>query len=104
MRVNRLSPARVSQRSALRTSAPYAPRSPPNPVEAPAVPPSPGERAKAAADFVLAVLMLAPALPLLVACVVLVRLTSRGPAIYTQSRVGRGGTVFTLYKIRTMYH
>ena len=34
----------------------------------------------------------------------LVRLTSRGPAIYTQTRVGRGGRVFTLYKIRTMYH
>jgi lipopolysaccharide/colanic/teichoic acid biosynthesis glycosyltransferase len=34
----------------------------------------------------------------------LVRLTSRGPAIYTQARVGRSGAVFTLYKIRTMYH
>jgi lipopolysaccharide/colanic/teichoic acid biosynthesis glycosyltransferase len=68
------------------------------------VPLSSGERAKAAADFVLAALMLVPALPLLVACVVLVRLTSRGPAIYTQARVGRGGVVFTLYKVRTMYH
>jgi lipopolysaccharide/colanic/teichoic acid biosynthesis glycosyltransferase len=36
--------------------------------------------------------------------VVLVRVTSRGPAIYTQARVGRCGRVFTLYKIRTMYH
>jgi lipopolysaccharide/colanic/teichoic acid biosynthesis glycosyltransferase len=33
-----------------------------------------------------------------------VRATSRGPAIYTQSRVGRSGKVFTLYKIRTMIH
>jgi lipopolysaccharide/colanic/teichoic acid biosynthesis glycosyltransferase len=48
--------------------------------------------------------MLAPALPVLLACVALVRLTSRGPAIYTQARVGRGGRVFTLYKVRTMYH
>jgi lipopolysaccharide/colanic/teichoic acid biosynthesis glycosyltransferase len=70
----------------------------------PVPPPSAGERAKAAADVALAALMLAPAVPLLVLCVVLVRLTSRGPAIYTQARVGRGGRVFTLYKIRTMYH
>ena len=34
----------------------------------------------------------------------LVRLTSRGPAIYTQTRVGYGGREFTIYKIRTMIH
>jgi lipopolysaccharide/colanic/teichoic acid biosynthesis glycosyltransferase len=105
MRVNRLSPVRVSKRSALRTPAPHAPRLRLGPSGPPAVPPlSAGERAKAAADFVLAALVLVPALPVLVACCALVRLTSRGPAIYTQARVGRGGTVFTLYKIRTMYH
>jgi lipopolysaccharide/colanic/teichoic acid biosynthesis glycosyltransferase len=32
----------------------------------------------------------------------LVRLTSRGPAIYTQTRVGLDGCPFTIYKIRTM--
>jgi lipopolysaccharide/colanic/teichoic acid biosynthesis glycosyltransferase len=37
-------------------------------------------------------------------CMAIVRLTSSGPALYTQSRVGRGGQVFTLYKIRTMAH
>jgi lipopolysaccharide/colanic/teichoic acid biosynthesis glycosyltransferase len=58
---------------------------------------------KSAADFLLAALLLVPAIPVLLVCVVLVRLTSRGPAIYTQARVGRGGAVFTLYKIRTMY-
>ena len=42
--------------------------------------------------------------PVMLACVLLVRATSRGPAMYTQQRVGRGGRVFTLYKIRTMYH
>src|SRR5262245_5290105 len=106
MRVNRLSPARVRQRSAVRTPTPHAPRLRPGSASAPP-PPAPlssGERAKAAADAVLAALMLVPALPLIAVCVVLVRLTSRGPAIYTQSRVGRGGVVFTLYKIRTMYH
>jgi lipopolysaccharide/colanic/teichoic acid biosynthesis glycosyltransferase len=43
-------------------------------------------------------------MPLLAACLVLVRLSSRGPAIYTQTRMGRGGRIFTLYKIRTMRH
>jgi lipopolysaccharide/colanic/teichoic acid biosynthesis glycosyltransferase len=48
--------------------------------------------------------MLIASLPFVAACVLLVRMTSRGPAIYTQTRVGRDGRVFTLYKIRTMYH
>jgi lipopolysaccharide/colanic/teichoic acid biosynthesis glycosyltransferase len=67
-------------------------------------PPSAGERARAAVDFALAALMLVPALPVMLACALLVRLTSPGPAIYAQARVGRGGAVFTLYKIRTMRH
>jgi lipopolysaccharide/colanic/teichoic acid biosynthesis glycosyltransferase len=59
---------------------------------------------KAAADVLVAAALLIPAVPVMLACVALVRLTSRGPAVYTQTRVGRGGRVFTLYKIRTMYH
>jgi lipopolysaccharide/colanic/teichoic acid biosynthesis glycosyltransferase len=35
---------------------------------------------------------------------VLVRLTSRGPAIYSQRRVGRNGRIFRMYKIRSMTH
>lgn len=100
-----LSPVRMSQRSALRTPARKLPRLRPTPGTPPAVKPlSSGERVKTATDFVLTLLMLIPGLPLLLACMALVRLTSRGPAIYTQARVGRGGRVFTLYKIRTMYH
>jgi len=62
------------------------------------------ERWKAVLDVPLAALMLVAAIPVLVAASLLVRATSRGPAIYTQKRVGRGGRVFTIYKIRTMAH
>lgn len=63
-----------------------------------------GVRAKSAADFALAAIALIPAIPLMLLSGLLVRLTSRGPAIYTQTRVGHGGRIFTLYKIRTMVH
>ncbi len=98
-----LSPSQLSQRSALRTHAPK----PCSRLATTTQPTDPAlshaERVKSAADYVLAFVMLVPALPVLLACLALVRLTSRGPAIYTQTRVGRGGRDFTLYKVRTMY-
>ncbi|MDZ7619805.1 MAG: sugar transferase, partial [Patescibacteria group bacterium] len=53
-------------------------------------------------DRWLAVMLLIPGLPLIGLLMVLVRLTSRGPAIFRQSRVGKDGRVFTMFKIRTM--
>jgi lipopolysaccharide/colanic/teichoic acid biosynthesis glycosyltransferase len=44
-------------------------------------------------------LLVAPVILVIIACV---RLTSRGPALYSQVRVGLNGRLFTLYKIRTM--
>ena len=46
--------------------------------------------------------LLLPALPLIGLLVVLVRLTSRGPGVFRQTRVGRNGRVFVMYKLRTM--
>jgi lipopolysaccharide/colanic/teichoic acid biosynthesis glycosyltransferase len=40
--------------------------------------------------------------PVLIAIAVVVRLTSRGPVIFRQTRVGRAGRPFTMYKFRTM--
>lgn len=49
------------------------------------------------------VLMIAPlAVPLVVLVSLLIRLESPGPAIYKQKRTGRGGTEFTMYKLRSM--
>jgi lipopolysaccharide/colanic/teichoic acid biosynthesis glycosyltransferase len=61
-------------------------------------------RIKAVVEFVFALLLMVPAVPVVVAAAVLIRLTSRGPAFYTQARVGRKGRVFTIYKLRTMIH
>lgn len=41
-------------------------------------------------------------LPAFVLLIVIIRLGSRGPAIFTQQRAGRAGKAFTFYKFRTM--
>ncbi len=55
-------------------------------------------------DRLLAALLLVPGLPIMALLIAAVRLTSRGPGIFRQARVGKDGRVFTLYKIRTMRH
>jgi lipopolysaccharide/colanic/teichoic acid biosynthesis glycosyltransferase len=57
-----------------------------------------------AAESVLAAVLLVAALPVLVVAALLIKLTSPGPVIYTQSRVGLGGRPFIIYKLRTMRH
>src|SRR5262249_31874943 len=59
---------------------------------------------KVAADFVFAALLTIPALPIILLAAVAVKLTSRGPAFYTQVRVGKGGRLFSILKLRTMIH
>jgi lipopolysaccharide/colanic/teichoic acid biosynthesis glycosyltransferase len=61
-------------------------------------------RAKRAADLTLSLLLMLPAAPILLLATLLVRLTSRGPAFYTQTRVGLDGRLFTIFKLRTMRH
>jgi lipopolysaccharide/colanic/teichoic acid biosynthesis glycosyltransferase len=61
------------------------------------------QRIKPALDLAMAMALIILTAPVMMAAMLLVRLTSRGPAIYTQRRLGRGGRVFTIYKIRTMY-
>jgi lipopolysaccharide/colanic/teichoic acid biosynthesis glycosyltransferase len=47
-------------------------------------------------------LLLLPTCPILLMLAVVVRATSRGPAIYRQQRVGKEGKPFDVYKLRTM--
>lgn len=42
--------------------------------------------------------------PIVLVAALLIRLTSRGPAFYSQVRLGRGGQPFHVYKIRSMMH
>jgi len=53
-------------------------------------------------DILVAGLALALASPILVLAAIAIKLTSRGPVIYRQRRVGRGGAEFDLLKLRTM--
>lgn len=53
-------------------------------------------------DIVVAATMLIVLSPVLIAIGLAIRLTSQGPAVYRQRRVGRSKTVFTIWKFRTM--
>lgn len=55
-------------------------------------------------DLFVGGLILIVAAPIIGLAILAVRLTSRGPAIYTQSRLGRYGRPFVIYKIRSMTH
>ena len=63
----------------------------------------PAEQIRIFIEFLLALLILVVSMPIILIALVLVRATSPGPVIYSQKRLGRGGRVFTIYKIRTMY-
>jgi len=59
---------------------------------------------KTTIDYTLAPIILVLSLPFLLLAMALVKITSFGPAIYRQQRVGLCGREFTIFKIRTMFH
>jgi exopolysaccharide biosynthesis polyprenyl glycosylphosphotransferase len=58
--------------------------------------------AKDIIDRVLAAIGILVTLPLMIAAACTVKLSSRGPAIFSQTRLGRNGRPFTIWKLRTM--
>jgi lipopolysaccharide/colanic/teichoic acid biosynthesis glycosyltransferase len=59
---------------------------------------------KAVLDYLAALGLFVATFPFLAAALLAVRLTSRGPAIYRQTRLGIEGRPFTIFKVRSMYH
>lgn len=57
---------------------------------------------KHACDWIAAAVGLLLLLPILLICGLLIRLDSRGPALFRQMRIGYQGRPFTVYKLRTM--
>ena len=57
---------------------------------------------KRAFDLAVAGALLLLAAPVMLVLVVLIRLDSRGPALYRQERVGRNGKTYDLWKLRSM--
>jgi lipopolysaccharide/colanic/teichoic acid biosynthesis glycosyltransferase len=55
-----------------------------------------------ALELLTSAMLLLAAIPFLLVAIVLVRLTSPGPGLYRQRRVGKHGAHFTLLKLRTM--
>jgi lipopolysaccharide/colanic/teichoic acid biosynthesis glycosyltransferase len=63
-----------------------------------------GRQLKRALDLVATTLILVLVLPTFLFIGLLVLVSSRGPILFRQQRVGLNGTPFTLLKFRTMYH
>jgi len=59
--------------------------------------------AKEVFDIVAGSVLLVLALPVLAVCAVIIKLSSKGPVIFTQIRAGQDGKPFRMYKLRTMY-
>lgn len=62
-----------------------------------------GETVMGVLDRVLATIGFVLVSPLLVPLALAVKLDSKGPAFFRQTRIGRGGQPFTFYKFRGMY-
>ena len=56
------------------------------------------------ADIVVAAIVVVVSFPVLFVVAIAVGVTSRGPVLFSQRRVGRGGVEFSILKFRTMVH
>lgn len=63
----------------------------------------PNDLVKAVVDLGVATVLLVLASPIILLCLIAVRLGSKGSPLYSQKRLGSCGRIITIYKIRTMY-
>ncbi len=63
----------------------------------------PSRALKSVLDRLVAGLLIVVLTPVLLALAAAVKLSSKGPVIYRQTRISRGGTPFTMLKFRSMY-
>ena len=61
------------------------------------------EAAKRTLDVAVSLLLILLGSPIILATAIAVKLTSKGPLIYSQERVGRDGKRFRIYKFRSMF-
>ena len=61
-------------------------------------------RFKAFLEYQLALVLMVLCAPVIALTALVVKLSSSGPVFYSQTRVGKDGRPFRLFKVRTMYH
>jgi lipopolysaccharide/colanic/teichoic acid biosynthesis glycosyltransferase len=59
---------------------------------------------KSVAEWVAGLLLFVAFSPLIVVLAAAVKVSSAGPAFYSQTRLGRGGRLYRIFKLRTMCH
>ena len=59
---------------------------------------------KRAFDLTVAIMLMIflTVIPFLIVIPIVIKLTSNGPAVFTQERTGKDGKIFNIYKFRTM--
>lgn len=62
------------------------------------------EQTKRIADFIFALIAISPSLVFIAIGIILIKLSSKGPVLFRQERIGKNGKPFTIYKLRTMVH